>query len=76
MPFEQFDITIAKTGEVIVKIDRFTERRVKYYREMLEDILGPAREITIVPVEEIPPGGVKISDKKKDDKLKIKKTET
>jgi len=71
MGIEEFEITISKNGEVIVKIDKFSERRVKYYREMLEEILGPIKVITIVPMEGIPPEGVKLSNEKDRKQIRI-----
>jgi len=74
MAIEEFEITVNKHGEVIVKIDKFSERRMKYYREMLEEILGPVKELTIIPMEGIPPEGVKLSDEKDQKRLRIDKT--
>lgn len=74
MAIEEFEITVNKHGEVIVKIDKFSERRMKYYREMLEEILGPVKELTIVPMEGVPPEGVKLSDEKDKKRLRIDKT--
>jgi hypothetical protein len=67
MPYEEFEITIKKSGEIIADLRGLRKRRMENYREILEEIFGPAIEISAP--EEMPPSGVKMAkeeEKKKE----------
>lgn len=44
MPFEDIEIRINKKGEVFVRIEGATERRLNDYRAFLEEEIGPIKE--------------------------------
>jgi hypothetical protein len=59
MPYEEFEIVIKKSGEIVADLRGLHKARAQHYREILEEIFGPATELSAP--EEMPPGGVKLT---------------
>jgi hypothetical protein len=66
MPYEEFEITIKKSGEIIADLRGLRKQRVQHYREILEEIFGPSTEVSAP--EEMPPAGVKMATEKEEKK--------
>ena len=64
MNYDEFTIVIKKNGEIVVRIEGMEDRKVRHYREIFEDTIGPVKEI-IEASDDAPPGGVRYSDHKK-----------
>ena len=72
MDTEEFEIVIKKSGEIVVKLDNLEKKRVRHYRELFEEAIGPAHEVVEAGDDGTPPGLVRYSDaeKKKEEEKK------
>jgi hypothetical protein len=70
MAHEEFRVTIKKSGELIADLRGLDKTRMRHYREILEEIFG--RSVEISAGEEMPPGGVKMTEEEKKREQKIR----
>lgn len=72
MNSEEFEIVIKKSGEIVVKLDNLEKKRVRHYRELFEEAIGPTRDVVEIGDDGVPPGMVRYSDadKKKEEEKK------
>jgi hypothetical protein len=70
MAYEEFKIIIKKNGEIVADLRGLSKARMQHYREVLEEIFGPSREIS--SPEEMPPSGVRMTEEeeKKEQRLR------
>ncbi|MCX7766261.1 MAG: hypothetical protein N2246_06115 [Candidatus Sumerlaeia bacterium] len=62
MNTDEFEIIIKKNGEIIVKLDGLGEKKVRHYREIFEEAIGPIRQVIDVSNESMPPGSVHLTE--------------
>lgn len=62
MKFEEFEIIIKKNGEIIVRINGLGEKRIRHYRQIFEEAIGPIREGLEVSSDTTPPGAVRLAE--------------
>jgi hypothetical protein len=71
MAHENFKIRIRRDGIVeFITRDDMTEARVRELREMLEDALGPIREIQASDGDDLPPPGVAIAEEEAQEEIR------
>lgn len=62
MNYDEFEIIITKNGEIRVKLNGLEEKKIRYYREILEEAIGPVRKVIEISGEETPPGTVRFTE--------------
>lgn len=62
MSTDEFEIIIKKNGEIIIKLDGLGEKKIRHYREIFEEAIGPVRQIIDVNSEAMPPGAVHLAE--------------
>ncbi len=65
MTTDEFEIVIKKNGTIYVRFDDVDEKKVRHYKEIFEEVIGPTREVTEIGDEGTPPGEVGYSEKGK-----------
>ncbi len=59
MNTDEFEIIIERDGTIYVKFEGMEEKQVRKYQEIIEEAIGPIREVIKLTDEGTPPGGVR-----------------
>lgn len=66
MAQESFTITIKKNGEIWVKLAGMKERRIRHYKDILSELVGPIIKEMAIKEDDLPPVDIKLKEKEDD----------
>jgi len=68
MPHEKIKIIIRKNGEIWVDLGELEPQRIKHYKQLFEEVIGPIKGEIAGTDAGFGSGGVRLTDQVKDEK--------